>query len=293
MSTATSPYGYPGPLVVGDGFTEQDWLEACAAMVETLGENRAVTCFVRLNPLFPVNRDMLSSVGLVVYHGDTVNIDLRLSHEQLWAQLRSPYRRDIRRGSEQGLRVVVDDRWDHLDEFISLYHDTMRRVDATAFYFFDRDYFLHLRDVVGDHVHLVLAMVDDVVASGGVFFEAGGIVEYHLGGTRSEYLPQSPFKAVLQFVTTWAKDRSNTDFHLGGGVGEGGGSLLRFKLGFSGDRRPFHTWRIIIQEEPYRSLCARFNPTADPHDLTSFFPLYRDGPAGDPGPSLDRARIEN
>ena len=61
VEAATSSYGYPGPLVVGDGFGEQDWLTACAALVETLGENRAVACFVRLHPLFPVSVDTLSS----------------------------------------------------------------------------------------------------------------------------------------------------------------------------------------------------------------------------------------
>jgi hypothetical protein len=64
-------------------------------------------------------------------------------------------------------------------------------------------------------------------------------------------------------------------FHLGGGKGGRNDSLFEDKAGFSPNRHPFHTWRLVTDREAYRRLVAERRPDADPADMTGTFPPYR------------------
>jgi hypothetical protein len=269
-----SPYGYGGPAATA-GMDAAGWRQACAALVETLASHGAVACFVRLHPLMANGLSAMSDQGVVLHHGDTVTIDLTRPADELRDQIRQNHRRDLRALRRVGVQVLADEHWDHLDDFIEIYHQTMRRVDADPYYFFDHRYFELLRSRLAGHVHLMLAVHDGTVIAGGIFTESGGITGYHLGGTRDGHLARSPFKLVLDEAREWAQRRGNTQLHLGGGVGGGGGALLRFKLGFSDQRRPFHTWRIVLDEPRYRELCHELRPGTDPADRCGFFPAYR------------------
>lgn len=101
LSDATSPYGYPGPLVVGTNNP--------AFMRTALSEGRRflasrgiVSLFVRLHPI--LNLHPPDGVGRVVQHGDTVSIDLSSTHDTIWSQMRSNHRRNIRRAKRRGWR---------------------------------------------------------------------------------------------------------------------------------------------------------------------------------------------
>ena len=56
------------------------------------------------------------------------------------AGIRARYRMFLNRSERLGHRAFMDDTGEHLDRFIALYLDTMRRQNAAAEYFFSRDY---------------------------------------------------------------------------------------------------------------------------------------------------------
>ena len=132
--------------------------------------------------------------------------------------------------SEHGVRVVVDDCWDHLEE--SLASITRPCVASMRLPSTSSTATTSSTSVASSATTFIWCSRWSTMSSPAEASSSKprGIVEYHLGGTRTDYLPQSPFKAVLQFVTTWAKDRGDMDFHIGGGFGTESGSLLRFKL---------------------------------------------------------------
>jgi hypothetical protein len=274
LSDVSSPYGYPGPTSNADLDDEPFWKAATGGLVETLASSSLVSCFVRLHPLLPVNLVALSSVGTVIQHGHTVSIDLTGSEEEMWSQVRPNHRRQINRARRDGAVVLID-RWERLPIFVEMYHETMRRVGATSYYFFDPPYFENLRAALGDQVHLMTVEFGETVAAGGIFFECGGIFQYHLGATRTTYLSRQPTKLMFDEVRRWAKARGGVALHLGGGVGGEGNPLFHFKAGFSRDWRPFHTWRVVADEDVYSSLVlssAGGGEDAGPHQ---FFPAYR------------------
>jgi Acetyltransferase (GNAT) domain len=271
---ATSSYGYSGPISnsMDDGF----WERATGALVETLRAERVVACFVRLHPLLPVDLAALARFGPAPLHGLTVSIDLTLPEEQAWRLIRENHRRDINRARKRGRRLVVD-TWSHLDCFIEMYHETMHRVGAEGGYFFEKSYFHSLREAVGEHVHLMFVEADGQLISGGIFFEYAGIVQYHLGATRTDCLREQPSKLMFDEVRRWASARGNHALHLGGGLGGGsaseGNGLFLFKAGFSDRRHPFHTWRVVVDEPAYERLAQLTLTEADP--AVGYFPMYR------------------
>ena len=268
---AVSPYGYPAPVSDTDdpGF----WERACGALIDTLRAGRIVTAFVRMHPLLAAPLPALRRFGTLIRHGETVSVDLTVDLEQMWRDTRGDHRNHINRARRAGTRVVFDD-WDRLDEWVAVYHDNMRRVGASPYYFFTRDHLAALHDAVGDRMHLAVALEADEVVGGNTFFEHDGIATGYLSSTR-----RAPHRYADELlydeVRRWCKANGGTAFHLGGGKGGRNDSLFSYKAGFSRTRHPFHTWRVVADPAVYTGLVRERRPDVDPADLSGTFPPYR------------------
>jgi CelD/BcsL family acetyltransferase involved in cellulose biosynthesis len=275
---AVSPYGYPGLVSSGDPATDRGALEAALqAMLEKLGTAGVCSVFLRLHTLLPQPLAALAAAGRLVRHGETVWIDLAPPEEDLWAQTRQTHRQLIRKLERQGAVARLDTGWERLDEFVTVYHETMTSVHAQDWYYFGRDYFAALREALGGGLRLSLVELGDELLGAGLFTECGGIVQYHLGAIATRWRAQSPTRLMLHFVTRWAKARGNAVLHLGGGVGSSADSLFQFKAGFSPLRAPFHTWRAVSHPALFAAATARWEVLAGrgAEGAEGFFPPYR------------------
>ena len=276
---ATSVYGYPGPLVSHGGTSALTVSRFQTALRETLAELRVVTVFSRLNPLLP-QLDLLSGLGACDQAGQTVSIDLTQSPEAQRQAYRRPYKESINRLRRAGVSGLYDEDYTYLPQFIELYWETMQRVGAADGYFYNEQYFRDLIATRDARATLFVATFEGQVISGALFLISHGIIQYHLGGTRTDHLKISPIKLVFDCVRLWANEQSGMDvLHLGGGVGGREDSLYFFKAGFSDRRHPFHTWRWVVQRDVVERLDHRrlawnrhagLIPASD-----TFFPAYR------------------
>ena len=269
-----SPYGYPTPLITPSQDLLPDFLDAFCQAARLQG---IVTAFFRLHPLLPLDHRVLGKFGQLNRHGQIVYFDLAQSKEDLWSQVSMNHRRNIKKLVRLGFRIIFDD-WTRLPDFISLYHATMRRVEAGDAYFFSREYFEDLRAKLGDRLHLACVLTETgEAAAAGLFVVTDEIVQYHLGGTAAAYLSLAPFKLVIDFMWRWAQDGSHRALHLGGGVGGTEDSLFHFKAGFSSTRGEFYTYRVIVDHERNRILeqAAGFQSSPSDPKQSAFFPRYR------------------
>ncbi|GLX99759.1 GNAT family N-acetyltransferase [Actinoplanes sp. NBRC 101535] len=273
LRDAISPYGYPGP--VSDAVAEDAafWEPACAAMRDTLRSAGIVSAFVRMHPLLGSPPPTLERFGTLVCHGETVSMDLTVDEDEMWRQTRSDHRNHINRARKAGTEIVFDD-WDRLPEWVEVYHDNMRRVGATSYYFFTTEHLAALHDAVGDRMHLAVALEDGEVVGGNTFFSYDGIATGYVSSTRrapKRYADELLYDSVRR----WCRQRGDRVFHLGGGKGGANDSLFSYKAGFSPSRHLFHTWRVVCDPEAYERLVRERRPDADPADLTATFPSYR------------------
>jgi hypothetical protein len=194
----------------------------------------------------------------------------------MWKDTRENHRRTIRRAQRSGFVARLDANWDRLADFIVAYGETMTRVAASERYFFSDRYFTDLRAALGERLHLLVVENEDRVAAAALFAECCGLVQYHLGGTRNEFLAAAPMKLLFHFARTWFKERRASVLHLGGGVGAEEDSLFHFKAGFSSGRARFSSWRIVSAPVIYRDLVGDWCHKAGREPNGAFFPSYRE-----------------
>lgn len=273
---ATSPYGYPGPLVSSAADTAFI-ARAIEAFRQSARERRIVSCFVRLHPLLSPPIDALDDSDVeLLEHGPVVYLDLTLSEEDQQRQMRSNHRRYIRRLASDGYLPAFDE-WSFYGDFQAMYRQTMERVGAKEFYFFPETYFDDARRELADSIHLAMILAPDGrPACGGIFFETAGLIQYHLGATAEEHLAVGPSKLLFDAVRRWGRERNDRQLMLGGGLGAARDSLFHFKAGFSNLDAPFRSLRIIADREQYDALdrhCTLRFPEIVRN--ATFFPSYR------------------
>jgi Acetyltransferase (GNAT) domain len=276
---ATSVYGYPGPVVSGTA-SRPVIRRFQQALTHALRERDVVSVFSRLHPLLP-QADCLQGLGRIEAVGPTIAIDLRRHPEEQRAGYRRNHKHGINKLKRLGVECQVDPTFAHLDDFIRLYRETMTRVEATSYYFFDRMYFERLRTALGERMHLYVCRLDGEVICGGLFVQTGDIVQYHLGASDGRHLKSAPMKLTFDTVRQDFSGRGAAWFHLGGGLGAQRDSLFHFKSGFGGEERLFSLWKWVVQEDLYDALCRRRTMVAQ-EPSNGFFPRYRSGnPAAD------------
>jgi hypothetical protein len=279
VADVVSPYGYSG-ILLSPAVLQAPGFPAFALdeLTRILKAKGVCSGFFRLHPILNETFAEIFEPGTFVPHGETVSVDLTLSKSQLWAHTRKGHQSAINKCKRLGFTARMAPIAQSLDEFIAVYQETMDRVGAPRSYYFSRDYFTQLL-TLGDRLHLCLVEWDGRVAAASLFFECCGIVQAHLGGSRTEFLSQSPFSLLLDYVRLWAKERGNEFLHLGGGVGGYKDSLYAFKSGFSRRRHSFLTLRLIMDEAKYRYLVGlrarALNAEAEDLLKSDFFPAYR------------------
>lgn len=292
---AASPYGFPGPTISGShGAAAHEWTEFLQEAAQQFGEllsyQNIISVFLRFHPLLPhqvsfaeavmAQQRIRSRPGLarIVTHGESVYCDLSLSDEEMWRQTRRRDRSYINKARRGGFRFEFDHEWSGLDDFVEMYYATMRRVGASEYYFFPREYFCQFRDGLGSKAHLVFVLgPDGERVCGAILTTCGAILQYHLAGTHGSYREWHPSKFLIDQARRWGKKNGLRWLHLGGGVGGTTDSLLHFKSGFSKLRSTFRSFRLVVDSVAYRELTEQSSGAklGSDDDLEGYFPAYR------------------
>ncbi|KAB8321056.1 GNAT family N-acetyltransferase [Tolypothrix campylonemoides VB511288] len=275
-----SPYGYPGMLLNEAGVENLEFIHlAMLQLTQTFKDRRICSAFLRLHPILNHRFDEIYRLQGYQIHSETIAVDLKLTEAEIWQQTRPEHRNKINKCKRGGFAARIAPLNQHLHDFIDVYTETMDRVGASQSYYFSPEYFWHFVEALKESLHLCIVEFEGQVVCGGLFTECCGIVQYHLGGTRNEFLKRSPSTLMFDHVRYWAKERGNEIFHLGGGVGGAKDSLHHFKVGFSQQRYNFPLVRLITDEENYIYLVALraklLNTQVDQLLKTEFFPVYR------------------
>ncbi len=273
----TSPYGYPGILL--ESPLSPDSLNTIMYKYkDDAAKENFITSFLRMNPLsnpFIWRQDDLIEQK---YHGFTITVPLDISVDEIRGNYSSNHRQDIRNLKENKFQIVIDDH-NYYKDFITIYRESMDRLNASDYYYFSQNYFDKIFEILGENVHLVIITdkTGEDVAAGGLFTDFNGIVQSHLSATKTAYMDQAPSKLMFDGVIEWAAGNSHRWLHLGGGVNSKMDSLYRFKKGFSPIKNQFTTLRIIHDEQRYNNLnyVALQESEKSEFEDQDFFPLYR------------------
>lgn len=266
----TSVYGYAGPVY---SFIENyETTELIAffrkSFLDFCKEQNIISVFSRLHPLIE-QTNIIENLGEIVNLNKTVAIDLTKSAEEQRKEYRKSLKSELNQLRRKEIVVREATAKEEIDAFITIYYQTMDRVEATANYYFSKEYFYEFLNNQDFDAKLLIAAKDNKVIAGAIFTLTDKIMQYHLAGTTEEYIRETPMKLILDEARLYGNGTSAENLHLGGGVGgHDDDSLFRFKSGFSKDFKQFSVWKYIVNQAVYDELSKG-------KEVSGFFPLYR------------------
>ncbi|WP_299252471.1 peptidoglycan bridge formation glycyltransferase FemA/FemB family protein [uncultured Aquimarina sp.] len=272
---ATSVYGYCGPIVNKniEDFNNEEFIEN---LNEYFKNKNIVSVFSRLNPFIENQNLILNSYGEIVLQGKLVNIDITASADVQHHNFQNRLRTHINK-SRRNCIVKKATTKEEILEFIDIYYENMKRVDAASFYFFSTDYFFSLIASKSFETEVLLAFDKETNKSigGSIFIKTNKIIQYHLSGTKNEYLHLMPSKLLIDEMRIQGTEQKYEVFNLGGGLGGSNeDSLFRFKSSFSKCFKDFEIWKLVINQSVYNELVKKQGLINMINDI-NFFPLYR------------------
>ncbi|KFF18030.1 hypothetical protein [Chryseobacterium sp. JM1] len=268
----TSVYGYAGPVTNRENFDFEASFKSFfkESFDQYCIENSIVSAFSRLHPLIEQS-GFFDGFGKTVDINKTVAIDLTIPVDHQRAQYRKSNKSEINQLKRKGFVVTEAITQDDIDHFVSIYYETMERVNASKGYFFSKEYFNSFLNNNDFDSKLLLAKYDNKITAGAIFTMTEKIMQYHLAGTTEEYIRETPMKLILDEARLLGNAHQMETLHLGGGVGGSDeDSLFRFKSGFSDKQCNFRVWQYIVDVSKYNELSERIRDKN-----SSFFPLYR------------------
>lgn len=267
---ATSVYGYAGPISknISAEFDNRKYKEELDVFFQ---ENDIATVFSRLNPYIAHQDVILNSVGQTIVKGEIVMIDLLETLEIQRRQYQKRMKSQINRARTLCTVRKAETKED-ISIFMDLYYENMNRVDAKEYYYFNEDYFAKFMQNDNCEVDILLATLNetDTIISGAIFMKSNDIIQYHLSGTKSDYMDIGALKLILDEMRIQGTEEGYKLLNLGGGLNCNDDSLLRFKKSFSKTTRQFSVWEYVVNEQIYNELCKPFQQVT-----TEFFPKYR------------------
>jgi serine/alanine adding enzyme len=263
-----TPYGYGGPLPVGDDPPVAAFAEAYDRWAAARG---VVTSFVVHHPVQRTHAHAsISGQRMTALAG---TIGWPLGDEDLLAGMHKHHRRLARRAANEGLTTTVTPEPDDLSSFVALYEAAMRRMDADPFYLFPSSYWEALRR----DVPLVRVDVHDAGGrhlAGLLGMGAPPTLHYHLGAAAPEGLGTGAPHLAMLTLARWGQANGFACLHLGGGVGGRDDTLLRYKRRFAPEGLlEARIGKAVHDPAAYAVLTGRTEV-----DWDGFFPAYRARP---------------
>ncbi|WP_347925817.1 peptidoglycan bridge formation glycyltransferase FemA/FemB family protein [Pontimicrobium sp. SW4] len=267
----TSIYGYGGTVSknVTSDFDNTNFINEIQAYFNS---KNIVSVFSRLHPYIESQKPILKNFGNITSLGKVVNIDVSLPIEES----RRVYQKSLKNQVNKLRRTCTvrkANTKEDILEFVDIYHENMNRLNADNSYFFKPEYFLNFIEQTDfkTDVLLVEDLESQKVIAGSMFVKTNGMVQFHLSGTRTDYLRLKPSKLFLDEMRIEATEQNFKYFNLGGGLGSKEDSLFEFKSSFSKDFRTFEIWKCVINQEVYDELSSNNSSTTN----SNYFPLYR------------------
>ena len=240
-------------------------------------DQRIIAEFAHLNP-WKAREEALDSAGIEV-NREIVYVDLTRPEDKLWTKsLTSSAPRQAKQGQEAGVPPRRASSPADVHEFHRLYAQTMERRNALDRYHFSLDYFLAFFETLPDTVFFVLAEYKDQVVAGGLFFEEGSDLSWHLSAADLDFSQVRPVNVYVWEMMRWAHHQGKQRMLLGGGYQPDDG-VFRFKANFSPLRARFCTYKRIHNPEAYAELTRGwFAHYGETLHQNGYFPAYRSTP---------------
>ncbi len=233
-------------------------------------ENMVVTEFARFDP-FITDIPLMEQHYEVRYIGQNAYINLEQTKEEILSSFNHSAQKNIKTAQRCGLQFNEAGSEGEIDIFIDLYWESMKRLSAQKYFYFNRDYFISLlKECDGAGLFMVRDSSGTPVAASILLYH-GDTAHHHLTGYDPDALKKRPNDFMIYRLSLWAKKQGIRYMHLGGGAE----SIRGFKMKFASGTIPYSIGYKIHNMEYYEKLCEVWRVYSGDQGGTDYFPLYR------------------
>lgn len=245
-------YGYNG--VISSSYTK-DFTDAFYSCFHSFCQKENIIAeFTRFHPLIKNHRFSEHHMQ-VLFNRKVVYIDLQERMENIIKKYKKTTRQEQRWGTSRhnfGVEII-DNNIQYLDDFMKIYHNTMNRLNADNYLFFNQEYFENILNNTNATI-LSLTYENKVIAAGILLFHKH-YVSGHLGGTLSEYIKLSPNAYLYTEMIRYSQKMGCRYLLLGGGTtSEENDSLYKYKQNFSKNTSDFYIGKKIHNNTVYANI---------------------------------------
>lgn len=252
-------YGYNGVIASTDN---EEFRKAFYLLFnEYCSDNYIIAEFTRFHPL--LNNNLFSEKYLdIIFDRKTVYVDLNKSADEIFRAFQRTTRKQIKRGSgKNNIRVRIERSESCINDFYSIYCESMDRVNSSGYLYFNENYFKELVRAVPSSVFSAF-FKDEIIASI-ICIKGKQYMHGHLGGAKTKYLRLSPYSILYYEIIKHAYENNFKKIHFGGGNGpDPEDPLLKFKMHFSDTMSDFYIGKKIYNQFVYDKVvnqwCGRY-----------------------------------
>lgn len=272
----STPYGYSGPFYTSntnDTLVKDFWKK----VDEWYKENKVVSEFIRFN-LFGNSSKYNGQL-----HDTMLNIKGEIVDEETqWKRFDAKVRKNVKRAQKENLSVNIYFKNidpEHIKTFYTIYIDTMKRTQATQFFFYSYEQFEKFILINKELCAICTVSDKNVAVSTELLLLSNDSVFSFLGGTLEEAFDKRPNDFLKFSVINWARNQQIKYYVLGGGYGYEDGIYKYKKAFFPNDIVIFTTGRKIVDEQTYTQfvdeVCVHKNENEkEEMNHSTYFPLY-------------------
>lgn len=269
----STPYGYGGFLIEGNINNES---------IKKLDDEYSAYCrsqnivseFVRFHPIIENSKNNYD-IYEVIDLGKTITMDLH-SREQIWDDLSSKGRYNIRKAIKAGVKIYWGRDPELIREFIPLYNKTMTKDEATEYYYFNECFYNSILHDLKHNNLFFYAVYEGKIISITMIIFANHNIHYHLSASDRKYQSLAATNLLLYEAACWGHKNGYKSFHLGGGLGSQEDNLYKFKKSFNKNSETyFSIGKKVFHKENYEKLTNIRRQEEDFNEEKSFFPIYR------------------
>lgn len=267
----TTPYGYGGPVIVYGEDSEELLKDYFQAFHDYCISQRIVSEFVRFH-LFESDKIREQYYGEVSLVGAHI---VKPLFDPLKTDMSSDVKRSLRKAEKLGMTIHFDITGAHIDQFMDVYCDMLRRNQASSYYYFDREFFDSMHNRLKGKFVYVSAEIDGKIISSRLAIYGSRYGFGFLGGALKEFFHTQATTVVDYHILEFLKKQGCSYFSFGGGINSNDG-IYNYKRKFNrnGDH-PFYLGKKVHLPEVYDRLVSRHSDLSPINSHSAFFPLYR------------------
>ena len=191
--------------------------------------------------------------GRPLFTKHTFQLDLTPSEDELFSNLKSKTRYNVRLASKKGVQVVEDSSSQGLQVYLDILQET---IDRQGFYAHDTNYFLKMWEQLhdGDMMKIFHAVYDNQTLASWIIFKLHDTLYYPYGASRNLHRDVMASNLLMWEVILYGKREGCKTFDMWGALGPKAGKnhpwygFHRFKRGYGGDLMRFiGTYDLVLE----------------------------------------------